>query len=185
MCIIDLEQNREDAPQIRRLAEMHRNKEINLRVVAASASELKLDKATHPRHIDEFRQRITSTELGDASILPTLFYSGVSFPDYCLLGHRWLNQLDKEIHAVLFSEDEMEYSSFCRKYGYNERAKEEWNEWVRRKCDVLTPWSHIWYDGDIFVTADNNFLRTKRPRLIELGARKIMKPTEAVKMLDC
>jgi len=43
MCIIDLEQSREDASQIKRLIQMHHDKEISLRVVAASASELKQD----------------------------------------------------------------------------------------------------------------------------------------------
>jgi hypothetical protein len=186
MCIIDLEQNREDTPQIRRLIQMHRSKEISLRVVAASASELKQDKNSHPQHFDEFKKRIKSIELSDVRILPTLAYFGVSFVGYCLLGGGWLSQLDKEIHAVLFSEDELKYPIFCRKYGYDEKAKEEWNEWIRRKCDVLTLRSHIWYNGDIFVTRDDNFFKqTKKPKLIELGAGRILRPAETVKFLDC
>lgn len=166
---------------------MHRNKEISLWVVAASASELRQDQNTHPTDFNEFRQRITSTELGDdVRILPTLFYIGVSFVGYCLVGGGWLSRLDKEIHAVLFSEDETDYPTFCRKYGYDATAKEEWNEWVRRKCDVLTLWSHIWHNGDIFVTRDDNFFKqTKKPKLVGLGAGRILRPAEAVKMLDC
>lgn len=184
-CIIDLEQNREDAPQIRRLIQMHHNEEISLRVVAVSASELKQDKQTHPKNFGEFVQRIQSAGLGDVEILPTLARWDLSFWDQCVWSGRWLEELEKEIQTVLFSEGEVEYSDFCRKYHYDEGAQEKLDEWVRRKCDVLTLWSHIWYNGDIFVTRDDNFLKTKKSKLVELGAGKILRPTEAVKMLDC
>ncbi len=165
---------------------MHHNNEISLRVVAASASELKQDRKTHPKHINEFKQRLISTGLNDVKILPTLWYVDVSFIGYCLTGGRWLDKLEKEIQVILFGEGETEYHDFCQKYGYDERSKEEWNEWVRRKCDVLTLWSHVWFNGDIFVTRDDNFLKpTKKMKLIELGARRILRPTEAVRMLDC
>jgi hypothetical protein len=124
--------------------------------------------------------------LGGVKILPTLWYTGVSFVGYCLTGGGWLNKLEEEIQGILFGEGETEYSEFCRKYGYDEKAKEEWVEWVRRKCDVLTLWSHIWYDGDIFVTRDDNFCKQmKKSKRIELGVGRILRPTEAVKMLDC
>jgi hypothetical protein len=186
MCIIDLENHREDAPQIERLIEMHHDKEISLRVVAASASELKQDKKTHPHHIDDFKQRLTSTGLGDVKILPTLSYFDVSFWDYCLWGGGWLSKLERDIQEILFVKDEMTYHDFCEKHGYDEKAREEWNEWVRRKCDVLALWSHIWFDGDIFVTRDGNFFKpSAKPKLIELGAGRILRPAEAVKFLDC
>jgi hypothetical protein len=185
MCIIDLEQSREDASQIKRLIQTHHDKEISLRVVAASASELKQDRSTHPQHLDEFKQRLSLIGLSDVEILPTLARSDFSFSGYCVSSGRWLDELEKEIQTVLFGENEVEFGDFCRKYRYDEKAK-EWDEGVRRKCDVLTLWSHIWYGGDIFVTRDDNFFRqTKKQKLIELGAGKIMRPAEAVKMLDC
>jgi hypothetical protein len=186
-CIIDLEQNREDAPQIKRLIQMHHNKEISLRVVAISASELKQDKQTHPQNFGEFVQRIQSAGLGGVEILPTLARFDLSFfGDYFGYSGRWQEELEKEIQTVLFSEDEVEYGDFCQKYHCDEVAKEKWDEWVRRKCDVLTLWSHIWHNGDILVTRDRDFLeQMKKPKLRDLGAGKILRPTEAVRMLDC
>ena len=167
---------------------MHHNKEISLRVVAVSASELKQDKQTHSKNFGEFVQRIQAAGLGDVEILPALARWDLSFWDapYFWSG-RWLKELEKEIQKVLFSEDEVEYSDFCQKYRCDEGAQEKLDEWVRRKCDVLTVWSHIWYNGDIFVTRDKeHFLaQTKKTKLIELGAGRILTPTEAVKMLDC
>jgi hypothetical protein len=185
MCIIDLEKNREHAPQIKKLIQMHCEREISLRIVATSASELKPDH-TYPSHFDEFKQRIASVGLGGVEILPTLFYIGLSFVGYCVVGGRWLGELEKEIQAILFTENEREYGDFCRKYGYDREDKVAWRKWANRKCDVLTLWSHIWYNGDIFVTNDDDFHKpTKKPRLIELGAGKILRPTETVEMLDC
>ena len=98
----------------------------------------------------------------------------------------WAQELEKRIQTVLFGENEVEYGDFCRKNNYYEEAKEELDEWIRRKCDVLALWSHIWYDGDIFVTRDNRFFQqTRKPRLIELGAGRIMRPKEVVGFLDC
>jgi hypothetical protein len=186
MCIIDLERNRDDAPHIRELIRMHRNKEISLRVVATSASELKLDH-THPQHFDEFMARIASAGLDGVEILPTLCRCDFSFFDRCVCGGRWLDELEKEIQSILFGTDEVEYPDFCRKHGYDKEAKKAWDTWVNRKCDVLTLWSHIWYNGDIFVTRDDKHFHnpTKKPKLAELGSGKILKPSEAVKILDC
>jgi hypothetical protein len=185
MCIIDLEQNRQHTPQIKKLIQMHRNKEISLRVTATSASELKLDR-THPHHFNEFKQRIVSIGLGDVEILPTLCRCNFSFLDYCVLGGKWQDELEKKIQTVLFAEGEMEFDDFCQKHGYDKGAKKAWNKWVNNKCDVLTLWGHIWYNGDIFVTNDKNFhCQTKKPKLVELGSGKILTQPEIVKMLDC
>jgi hypothetical protein len=185
MCIIDLEQNREHAHQIRKLVQMHHDKEISLRVVATSASELKQNN-THPQNFNEFKQRISLIGLSDIEILPTLARFDFSFFDYSVIGGRWLDELEKEIQIVLFGENEVEFGDFCRKHGYDKGAKEAWEKWVNRKCDVLTLWSHIRYNGDIFVTNDSNFYKqTKKPRLVELGCGRILTPPEAVKMLDC
>ncbi len=57
-------------------------------------------------------------------------------------------------------------------------------EWRRDKCDVLSLWCHIWYQGDVFVTADKNFHKaTKKPALIKLGAKSILRPCETVEFL--
>jgi len=61
--------------------------------------------------------------------------------------------------------------------------KKAWHRWMNKKCDVLTLWSHIWYEGDIFVTRDTNFHR-KAEKLIKLGARKILTPVETLTLIS-
>lgn len=110
----------------------------------------------------------------------------LSFIGYCVLGGRWSSALERGIQSILFTEDEVEYRDFCRKYGYDEGDKAAWRKWTNKKCDILALWSHIWYNGDIFVADDNHFHKpAKKLKLIELGAGKILRPLEVVEMLDC
>jgi hypothetical protein len=82
-CIIDLEQNRPAAPYIKRLVQMHNDQEINLRVVAISASEQKPDR-TYVSHLNEFKERIAAVGLANVEILATIAYLGIAFLGYPL-----------------------------------------------------------------------------------------------------
>ena len=182
-CIIDLEQNRPAAPYIKKLIQMHREGKISLRVVAISASERKPD-GTFASNFNEFKERIDSIGLTDVQILKPIAYQGIAFHNYCVQGGGSLGRLEKEIQEVLFPEIEIEYTDFCKKRRLNPSNKKNWGTWVNRKCDVLAMCSHIWNGGGIFVTNDDDFhKKTVKPRLIELGAEKILRPAETVRML--
>ena len=180
-CIVDLEQRNARASCLRRLIQMHGDGKINLRVVAISASERRPD-GTYVSHFSEFKQRIAVVGLRDAKILPTLAYWGIAFWDHCLYGGGALNKLEREIQAILFPNIELEFREFCEKRDLDLENREAWRKWVNAKCDVLALWSHIWYDGGIFITTDQNFhKKTKKPKLIALGAGKILTPADAVR----
>lgn len=177
-CIVALEKWDEIASYIREMIEMHKDRKINLRVVAISASELKPDR-TYASNFNEFRERIDGLGLIDVEILKPIAYFGIAFFDYCVFGGGQLSELERKIQEILFPEIELEYKEFCRKQGLNLDDKEMWRKWVNAKCDVLALWSHIWNGGGIFVTTDNNFhKKTKKSRLIALGAGEILKPQE-------
>ena len=182
-CIIDLEQNRAAAPYIKKLVQMHSDQEINLRVVAISASEQKPDR-TYVSHINEFKERIAAVGLANVEILATIAYLDIAFLGYSLLSGGTLEELERKIQRILFPTIELEYGDFCKKRGLKPDNRKAWRKWVNAKCDVLALWSHIWYSGDIFVTRDQNFHKeTKKLQLIALGAGKILKPVETVELL--
>ncbi len=182
-CIIDLEQNRQATPHLKRLIQMHIDGKINLRVAAISASERKPDD-TYISHFDEFKERITAVGLGEVEILATPLYVGLGYVGYSLAGGRELEELERKIQGILFPTIEFEYSDFCKKHGLDPDSGKAWRKWVNAKCDVLALWSHIWYDGDIFVTSDKDFHKeTVKPRLIELGAGQILRPDESLELL--
>ena len=71
------------------------------------------------------------------------------------------------------------FADYCRKRGLSSSENLD-PTWRNAVCDVKSMWSHIWYKGDIFVTSDGNFLRSKKDPLIGLGAKAILRAEEAV-----
>lgn len=45
----------------------------------------------------------------------------------------------------------------------------------REKGDVLTLWSHVWYERDIFITRDRDYHK-KKSQLLRIGANEILSP---------
>lgn len=182
-CIIDLEQGNARAAHLKRLLQMHNDEKINLRVVAISASERK-PNGTYLSNLIEFRDRIAPLGLAELEILPTICYIGLSFVGHCLIGGDASSELERKIQSILFPTIEVEYSTFCEKQGVDRDNPEARRKWRNSKCDVLALWSHIWHNGDIFITSDKNFhKKTKKVKLISLGAGRILRPREAVRFL--
>lgn len=182
-CIIDLEQDEPASSHIRSLIQMYREGRINLRVVAISASERRPDGTFAP-NFNEFKEKIDSIGLTDVQILKPIAYQGLAFHNYCVQGGGSLGRLEKEIQEVLFPEIDIKYKDFCKTRCLNPNDKENWGKWVNRKCDVLAMCSHIWNGGGVFVTNDDDFHKeTVKPRLIELGAGKILRPAETIRLL--
>lgn len=182
-CIVHLEKRNAEASYLKKLIQMHSDRKINLRVVAISASERKPD-GTYVSHFSEFKEKIAAVGLADVEIMPTLAYWGIAFWNNFLYGGGALDKLEREIQAILFPTIELEFRDFCEKRGLDLDNHEAWRKWVNAKCDVLVLWSHIWHDGGIFVTTDQNFhKKTKKPKLVALGAGKILRPVETARFL--
>ena len=179
-CIIDLEEGKVTAPYIREMIQMHKDRKINLRVVAISASERKPD-GTYASNFNEFKERIASVGLINVEILKPIGYWDITFWDYCVWAGDRLSELERKIQEILFPEIDMEYKEFCRKRGLNLSNEKTRGKWVNAKCDVLALWSHIWNGGGIFVTKDRDFhKKSKKHRLIALGAGEILTPIKAI-----
>ncbi len=182
--IIDLEEGVGTArSHARKLAKMHDDHKINLRVVAISASEKKPDR-TYASNFSEFRNRLTAVGLGKAQILKPLCYFDITYNDWCVTANVPMLELEQKIHEVLFPKIQFSYEEFCKEKGLDPKSGEIDRHWRNQKCDVLAMWSHIRYGGGIFVTKDKNYCRKKKkPRLIALGAGEILKLDQAVAKL--
>jgi len=175
--IVDIE-NKSHVADYEKLLRLHIERKIVLRIPAITASERKPD-GTYNSNFNEFKKRIYAIGLSDAEILKPIMYWGISYWDYCLWGGGDLSALDASIHKILFPKIEMDFPNYCKKRGLDEGNTDAWKKWVNAKCDVLSMWCHIYYKGDIFVTRDRNFHKaTKKPLLIGLGAKEILKPDE-------
>lgn len=179
-CIIALEENRPEAPFIRELMSLHDASTVHLRVVAISASERKLD-GTYALSFNEFKQKIAAVGLGQVEILPTLAYPGMAFPDWCYPTGMETTIFERRIHEVLFPTLEFSYLEYRNRLGIDPTSDNIDPKWRNKKCDVLALWSHIRFQGDIFVTSDGNFHSvSKKGQLTSLGAGSILTPQEAI-----
>lgn len=171
-CLIDLEERRPGACFIDELVTAHRRGIVHVCVLAISASERRREGASAKSFL-EFKGKLENIGLDTVEMLKPIGYWDLTFWDYCLWGDP-NDTLEKSIHDVLFSEVTFR--------GQPDETKSA--RWRNAKCDVLGMWSHIHYQCDVFVTSDGNFHKaTKKPRLIELGAKAIVTPEEGVAML--
>jgi hypothetical protein len=182
-CIIALEESRPEAPFLRQLISFHDAKKINLRVVAISASERKPD-GTYAVSFNEFKQKIAAVGLGHVDILRPIAYLGMAYVDWCYPGGGEATVLDRNIHETLFPDIEFDYSEYRNRLGIDPTSDIIDPKWRNAKCDVLALWSHIRFNGDIFVTSDKNFHKQgKKEQLIAFGAGNILTPQEAVSII--
>ncbi|SRR5712692_1274046 len=178
-CIITLEENRPAAPDLKTLISLHNSQAINVRVIGISASERKTDH-TYASTFTEFQQKIAAVGLGHMEILQPIAYWAITFFDWSIWADDRMIDLERAIHNVLFPQDDFNYLDLCNKRGIDPNSSKIDRKWRNRKCDVLAMWCHIYYNGDIFVTEDENFTTTKMPDLIALGAGDILEPKDAL-----
>lgn len=181
-CLIDLENNGANAPDLRVLVALYKNQKISLRISAISASERQANR-TYATNFADFRQRTIAIGLAEECILKPMARLDITFLDWCIFADDQMLKLERQIHYVLFPNIEFDYGAFCKARDLDHNQKNP--QWLNAKCDVLALWCHIYYGGDIFVTSDENFHKeTKKPRLIGLGARDILTPRDVVKKVS-
>jgi hypothetical protein len=157
------------------LAALHAAKRIQLRVVAIAAA----DRVVGGRIAEDFSDFLAflgRLGISDAEILLPFAICDITHLDHAILASEADEQLEAEIWGILFPNCPVA----CPSSGSSDVGK-----WLNRKCDSMSMWCHIHYDGDMFVTSDWNFHKpTKIQRLIALGAGRILKPNEALKFLS-
>jgi hypothetical protein len=150
---------------------------INLRVTASSGSENRKDKQP-VRNIQDFMKMLNLINLNSATILDPIMYWGISFWGHALNASEEMIKVEKELFEILHDVPH-NYKEYCLLKNIDSSTTDP--KWRNKLCDTQVIWCHIWYQGDVFITRDKNFHKqTKKPKLIELGAKNIMYPEEAL-----
>ena len=184
-CLIDLELDEGAVNELRHLVILHDLGKLSLQVPAIGASERMKDGAYAP-NFSVFQERVRKLAQREIELLKPILYWGIGYWGWAIWSGKELNVLHQKIHDVLFPGTEFEWQAFATAHGINaeesvNQQTREWKSWRNRKCDTLAMWCHIHYKGDIFVTRDANFLKPKKKnRLIQLGAKSVMSPAEAL-----
>jgi hypothetical protein len=178
-CIIEIDENRPAAKYLREIVELgETTPNLILQISAISACEKQMD-GTFLEKFSHFRERLDKLGMEKVEILCVFMIWGMGFwYDNFLWPTTEMVNLEKSIHYILFPNINHEYDE--SELDVNSKS---WLKWVNAECDILALWSHIYYNGDIFVTLDENFLKSKKNPLEALGAKMILKPEDALKII--
>jgi len=180
-CIIDLERNRPAAASLRALIDASRQGQVELAVAAISASE-KMQSGDYLTNFSEFEERLEQVGLSGARILEPIGIWGVTFWGHFLWSDDSVARLFEEIHAILFPNIPFDYEAYrsTRKLPPGDLDP----HWRNAICDDLALWCHIYYTRDAFLTSDANFHKqSKKPKLVAIGAREILRPEELARRM--
>jgi hypothetical protein len=184
-CLIDLDLNEGASVELRQLLALHENGLVALAVPGIGASE-RLPARAYAPTFKEFHRRIQSLAAREIEILKPLAYWDITYWDWCVYAGDDSVALERKIHRILFPRSDFAWNpqsshTDLAPNGMPGSQDEGLAKWRNRKCDTLGMWCHIHYHADGFVTRDRNFhKRSKKPELIELGAKLILKPGEAI-----
>jgi len=175
-CIIDLEQNRPGAEALKALIDASQRGQVELAVAAISASE-KTPSGDYLSNFSEFEERIKRLGLSGAEILEPMGIYDVTYYEHFIYSDDGMEKLLQEVHAVLFPRIPFNHHEY--RLSRNLPLGELDPHWRNALCDDLALWCHIHYGRDVFLTNDTNFHKqSKKPRLVALGAKEILRPEE-------
>lgn len=177
--LVDLEKQSERSQVLATLLNARSLPSVHVCVPAIIASERGAGGSLL-RDFGMFQQRLGELGLGGAELLLPMLYLNVSFLNYALLSDTEMEDLERQIHHVLFPELPFDYSAYRTAVGLSANGEEPDRHWRNAKCDVQVLWSHIWYKTDILVTADCNFHKaTKKADIARLSpGRPVVHPSE-------
>ena len=181
-CIYALENAEPSARYVQWLAEANNAGLIKVRIPAIAASEAQ--KGGGSLGVEQFSQRLTAVGLDEVKLLRPMAYSNITLTNFSLAHEEEMLKLEKQIHRILCPQIEFHYTVYNAARSGGQSHSPIAKRWLNAKCDIQSMWCHIHYDGDIFVTGDNDFhKKTKKGQLIALGAGMICRPNEAVALL--
>jgi len=169
-CIIDLEENRPNAANVRALISNWKEGRVDLSVVAVSASENQMGGTTS-RDFSNFATKLGKVGLAGVHHLLPLAICDVFYWDHALWPSDKMVRLESQIRAILFPTMQATPPTNIH----------ENSVWRNQLCDVLVAWSCIHHKWDCLVTSDNNFHDHKH-ELQKLGLRQILCPGDAVRL---
>jgi hypothetical protein len=182
-CLITLESDAAhrstDKAALHQLLTWHDQCSVNIRLGACTAAE-KQTGGTYLEHINHFHERRAQAGLGHLDMLLAPGRWDMTFWDNAVYLSDEDAQQIQDIHAAMFPG--MQYEP-PNPFDPAARATQRWRN---RIIDADLYWSHLKYNGDLFVTKNSkDFIDGgRRDALLALGGRGIEVPTEAVQWVS-
>jgi hypothetical protein len=187
-CVIDVEEERRQAPCVRELIQRHREGELEVALLAASASENTRSKR-FPGNAAIFCERISAVGWLDLPLVPMPAVIGLSYLDFCFIvgdGEQFKLDMDALWQAIApkVPKDPSDHLPSGIKLSDESIQSEHLSKWRNTWCDVVSAYSHVHQRRDIFVTNNTRDFQDNKEKLSALGMRHIATPSEALVAVD-
>lgn len=182
-CLITIESDEphrsEDRKALLQLLAWHEAGLVNVRLVAGTAAE-KQSGGAYLEHMNRFQERRAKAGLAHLDMLLAPGRFEMSFWDHAILVDEVDERLIQDLYAVMFPGKDYDQPA-----PFDPAARQVQN-WRNRIIDAELYWSHLKFDGDLFVTRNSDdFIRNgRREQLLAFGGRGIEVPTDAVRWVD-
>ncbi len=180
--LIDLNNGGIAAQEIQKLIDLHTQGEIQLRIVGISASE-RTSTGGYLSNFSDFQHWIEGLGLKDIEILKPFAIFDITYFDWSIWSDEEMSQLEEKVFTTLFPNINPNLLQYFEANGVPPDNQHLLRKWKNAKCDSVAYWCHIYYKGDIFVTRDKNFHRSKKGHLLSLGGKDILLPSELLEFL--
>jgi hypothetical protein len=181
-CLLSLNKRDGEYEHIKSLLTLN-SEQITLCIPAIVASENQQNEVVSS-NFGQFQEFLARIGCQDCELLNPMLYLDICYWDHAVLAGEEMALLEQRVHEILFPKVPFKYSEYCATFGLEPNNGIIDRKWRNAKCDVQAMWCHIEYKGDIFVSQDNNFhKKTKKSKLIALGAKNIMTPSECLSEL--
>lgn len=183
-CVIEVEEGRLQAEHVSDLINFHRQGHFEVALLAASASENSKSRR-FPGNAHSFVERVAALGWQDLPLVPMPAVWGLSYSDFCFYvedGDAFEREMDAlwRVIAPTVPLDPSEHLPVGTELTDNIAQSEALSKWRNTWCDVISAYSHIQANRDIFVTNNTRDFQRKAERLALLGMKSICTPAEAL-----
>lgn len=166
------------------LVNRHRQGQFEVALLAASASENSKSKR-FPGNANLFKDRVSALGWNDLPLVPMPGIFGLSYWDFCYIvgdGNKFKRDMDALwcVIAPKVPRSPSEHLPTGVSLTDGAIQSEELSKWRNAWCDVISAYSHIHDDRDVFVTNNTRDFQGNSEALSRLGMKHIFTPAETL-----
>lgn len=184
-CVIEVEEGRPQAAFVDDLIHRHRQGELEVALLAASASENTKSKR-FPGNAGLFQKRVSDLGWQDLPLVPMPGVWDLCYYDFSYYvddGDQFERDMDALWSAIapkVPREPSDHLPDGVSRGDPDVFQSEVLSKWRNTWCDVVSAYSHIKAGRDIFVTNNTRDFQNNSVKLFELGMQNIAAPQEAM-----
>ncbi len=187
-CLIEVEENRPQAAFVDDLIKAHRAGAFDVALLAASASE-NSKSMRFPGSARHFKERVLNLGWEDLPLVPMPCIIGLSYMDFCYIvgdDKNFIKDMDAIWQAIApkIPREPSLHLPVGKTMDDDAIQSEALSKWRNTWCDVVSAYSHIYAERDIFVTNNTKDFQNNSGKLSKLGMKHIATPAKALAMIS-